>query len=355
MVRFKVGTFNVLNLALPGQKTYSGDEPYSEAEFQEKTRWIAGQLQKMAPHIVGFQEVWHLDALKAAVARWNSAAQVFVAQKPEDGPRVALATTLEVLQISEHRDFPPGFELSVSGLSGPVTAFNRSVLQADLKLPDGGPELTVFVAHLKSKRPMVESGKEGSLREEALGSARSLMVRAAEAYALRTILLGLLQKTHRPVFLLGDLNDSAHAVTTEIVSGTPPMLYWPEERRQAVWDVLLYNAFDIQARQNTRRDVSYSHIFNGFYDTLDQIYVSQEFNRQNPKRLGEVEYVHYFNDHLVDRTLSRERPDRIQSDHGQVVATLRLRDEPPREEPGRNAATGLTCGDAPGSDSGAAG
>jgi len=56
----------------------------------------------------------------------------------------------------------------------------------------------------------------------------------------------------------------------------------------------------------------------------------------------------------VDRTLSRERPDRIQSDHGQVVATLRLR-EPQREESGRNAATGLTCGDAPGSGSGAAG
>ena len=351
MERFKVGTFNVLNLALPGQKTYSGDEPYSEAVFQEKIRWIAGQLQKMAPHVCGFQEVWHLDALKAAVAGWDSSAQVFVAEKPKDGPRVGLSTTLEVLQVSEHREFPPGFEFSVSGLSGPVTTFSRSVLQADLKLPDGGPELTVFVAHLKSKRPILESGKEATLREEALGSARSLMVRAAEAYALRCILLGVLQQTHRPVFLLGDLNDSAHAVTTEIVSGTPPMLYWPEERRHAVWDVLLYNTFDIQARQNTRRDVSYSHIFNGFYDTLDQIYVSQEFNRQNPQRLGEVEYVHYFNDHLVDRTLSRERPDRIQSDHGQVVATLRLR-EPRREG---NAAAGLTCGDAPGSGSGAAG
>jgi hypothetical protein len=141
-----------------------------------------------------------------------------------------------------------------------------------------------------------------------------------------SILLKLMQGTQRPVILLGYRNDSAQSVTTVIVSGTPPVHHLPAQEKQALWDVLLYNAFDIQARQNTRRDVSYSHIYNGYYDTLDQIYVSQEFSRLNPRRLGEVEYVHSFNDHLVDRTLSRERPDRIQSDQGQVVATLRLAD-----------------------------
>jgi endonuclease/exonuclease/phosphatase family metal-dependent hydrolase len=172
---------------------------------------------------------------------------------------------------------------------------------------------------------MVDHDNEVTLKDQALGSARSLIVRAAEAYGLRCILLALMQGSRRPVVLLGDLNDSAHSVTTTLISGTPPMLHLPEEKKQPIWDVLLYNAFDIQARQNTRRDVSYSHIFNGFYDTLDQIYVSQEFSRLNPERVGEVEYVHYFNDHLVDRSLSQDGGGRIQSDHGQVVATLRLR------------------------------
>ncbi len=327
MARIKVGTFNVLNLALPGQVTYPNDTPYTDDEYKAKIGWIGDQLKKMGADVIGFQEVWHEDALKAAVAAGQSEGktfQTFVAAKADTSPHVGLATSLEVVNVTAHQGFPDGFELSVSGLPAPIKAFSRPVLQADLKLP-GGQDLTVLVAHLKSKRPMVDKEDAATLKDQALGSARSLIVRAAEAYGLRCILLSLMQGSRRPVVLVGDLNDSALSVTTTIISGTPPMLHLPPEQKQPIWDVLLYNAFDIQARQNTRRDVSYSHIFNGFYDTLDQIYVSQEFSRLNPERVGEVEYVHYFNDHLVDRSLSREGGGRIQSDHGQVVATLRLR------------------------------
>ncbi|WNG15172.1 endonuclease/exonuclease/phosphatase family protein [Cystobacter fuscus] len=332
MSRFKVGTFNVLNLALPGQVTYPNDRPFSKEEYAEKIAWIGGQLRRMDAEIVGFQEVWHLDALKDAVQAGAPGAapfHVMVAAQEQKTPQVGLATSLEVVRTITHHDFPDGFTLTVSGIPDPIKSFSRPVLQADLKLPEGH-ELSVLVAHLKSKRPLLDEGAESDAKNIALGSARSLMVRSAEAYALRCILLKLMEGTQRPVVLLGDLNDSALSVTTVIVSGTPPVHYLPHDEKQAIWDVLLYNAFDIQARQNTRRDVSYSHIYNGYYDTLDQIYVSQEFSRLNPRRLGEVEYVHYFNDHLVDRTLSRERPDRIQSDHGQVVATLRVTEPPPR-------------------------
>ena len=41
----------------------------------------------------------------------------------------------------------------------------------------------------------------------------------------------------------------------------------------------------------------------------------------------EVEYLHFFNDHLIDDTLSHERRSRIASDHGQVVVTIRMREE----------------------------
>lgn len=326
MTRFKVGTFNVLNLALPGQVTYANDPPYKDDEYKNKIGWIGGQLKQMNADIVGFQEVWHQDALKAAAEAGQVGGktyQVRVAGPSDKSPQVGLATSLEIVQTLSHPSFPDGFTLAVSGLSDPIKAFSRPVLQADLRLP-GGQELTVLVAHLKSKRPMVAQEHEADAKDLALGSARSLMVRAAEAYALRCILVNLMQGNHRPLILIGDLNDSALSVTTTIVSGTPPMHHLPEPKKQSIWDVLLYNAFDVQSRQNSRRDVSYSHIFNGYYDTLDQIYVSQEFSRINPKRLGEVEYVHYFNDHLVDRTLSREKPDRIKSDHGQAVATLRL-------------------------------
>ena len=57
---------------------------------------------------------------------------------------------------------------------------------------------------------------------------------------------------------------------------------------------------------------------------MDHILVSQEFVRQNPNRLGYVEYVKVYNDHLIDETLSDDRPPRWESDHGLVTATIQL-------------------------------
>lgn len=88
--------------------------------------------------------------------------------------------------------------------------------------------------------------------------------------------------------------------------------------------MLLYNVKDIQARQSYR-DTYYTYIHNGHYESLDHILVSQEFVHQNPSRLGEVEYVSVHNDHLIDETLSDQAVPRWQSDHGQVVTTIRLR------------------------------
>src|SRR5687768_18312868 len=42
------------------------------------------------------------------------------------------------------------------------------------------------------------------------------------------------------------------------------------------------------------RDVSYTHIFNGHYENLDHILVSQEFYERNPQRLAEVMNLRYF-------------------------------------------------------------
>ena len=79
------------------------------------------------------------------------------------------------------------------------------------------------------------------------------------------------------------------------------------------------------ARQDDR-DISFGHIYNGHHDTLDHILVSEEFFKLNPNAIGEVEYLRFFNDHLVDSTLTDMREDRTISDHGQVVATLRLKE-----------------------------
>lgn len=130
--------------------------------------------------------------------------------------------------------------------------------------------------------------------------------------------------------MLGDLNDATRAVTTDIVMGDEPSRFWPrgQEQRRAYWDRVLYSAHEINARL-AGRDVSYTHIFNGHYENLDHILVSQEFFGRNPEHIGGVANVRHFNDHLFDSRLSNDDRDRIVSDHAQLVAEIRLRDWDP--------------------------
>jgi hypothetical protein len=53
--------------------------------------------------------------------------------------------------------------------------------------------------------------------------------------------------------------------------------------------------------------------------------VSEELVAQNPDLIGKVTYVSVYNDHLIDETLSYEDMKKWKSDHGQVVASIRLK------------------------------
>ena len=185
--------------------------------------------------------------------------------------------------------------------------------------------MIVFVAHLKSKRGIVfgDTEDKNDPKIKALGAARSLIKRAAEATALRCLLVDELKDSNTPVVLIGDLNDAVASVTTQISAGDPPWIKLQPEQKRPIWDVLLYSTNDIQSR-NSLRDVTYSHIFNGRYEVLDHIFVSQEFYGRNPQRIGRVRYQHQFNDHLVDETMIFRSKDRTISDHGQVTAIIRL-------------------------------
>ena len=250
-------------------------------------------------------------------------ASIRMGERNEEGPAVAIASRFEALDYEVFIDFPHLALLEFNGVEMPLTKFSRPVLQAKIQIH---PELVVnvFVVHLKSKRPKIKEGvNPHDPRERAMGHARSLMIRAAETTALRHILLDTLENTDHPVIVLGDFNDDGSAVTSKILCGTEPWRNLKREEKAAIWDVHLYNVKDIQARQSYR-DVYYTHLHNGHYDSLDHILVSQEFVRQNPQRLGYVEYVKVFNDHLIDQSLSDDRVPKWESDHGQVVTTIQL-------------------------------
>ena len=145
---------------------------------------------------------------------------------------------------------------------------------------------------------------------------------AAEAAALRALILDEVADTRTPVIVLGDVNDATLAVTTQMIAGEKPYYRYGRERKEAYWDTLLYSAQEIQVRASTR-DTYFTYIYNGFYEALDQIMVSEELYRLNPDRVGEVYYVQIFNDHIIDAEQTFDPVPRTKSDHGQVVAWLR--------------------------------
>lgn len=341
MNTIRVCSFNVFNLVSPGFNFYRTGSAYSPAEFGEKVSWIGRQLDEMQVDLVGFQEVFHKNALKTALERSERFAgsdPIVLAtneiQDPLRSPAVGLATTLDIVGEPESVvAFPDDAIIKLPTNSDetdfatvPITTFSRPVLKVRVRFSDS-VVVTVFVAHLKSKRPaLTNREREADPRPavfNTLGTARSLIRRAAEAAALRSLVITEAQNNDDPVIVIGDVNDGTLSVTTQMIAGDPPFFRLSAERKKPARDLLLYTAQQIQARESTR-DTYFTHIFNGSYESLDQIMVSQEFYRRNPNRVGQVDYVQVFNDHILDEMQSFDEIPRTRSDHGQVVVKIRL-------------------------------
>ena len=320
-----LATMNLLNLARPGRVFYPNQDPYANDEYRRKTIWIGVQLRRLGADIVAAQEVWDLSALKDAVAASRLRyAQVLApgADQPggaEGTPRVGLVTRLDIEDVESIADFPPGHAVAIPEL-GEHRSFERPVLHARVRLRNG-LRLHVLVAHLKSKRPkLLRDASDQPLedpddpRVQTRAALRAHVMRCAEAAALRHLVVQQLADTREPMVLMGDLNDGPLAATTQMITATHSVAW-----DRAALDAALFHAYDVQTASAIRRDVGYSHVYQGLPDTLDQIWVSEEFVAASKFAIGDVARVEYFNDHL------NEGRDRTRSDHGFVRALLRLR------------------------------
>jgi len=323
-----VATCNLLNLANPNRVYYENQDAYTEREYERKLDWIGERFNALNADVLAVQEVWDEAALKAAIARSGlrydfvsvpGAENTPAGSGAQGTPRVGIATRLQVDNLQSLVDFPPGFGVEVPGL-GPHTRFERPPLLATLRMKHG-QQVNVLTVHLKSKRPKFLQDAQGNPLEDrddrkvgVMASLRSLLMRGAEAAALRCIVIDLLQDTNTPLVVMGDFNDNPHSVTTQLVAATSEVAY-----DKAARDVALFNAYEMQGESALKKDVAYSHIHQGFPDVLDQIFVSEEFVATSRHSLGDVRRVDYFNDHL------HEGRDRSRSDHGFVRALLRLR------------------------------
>ena len=323
-----VATCNLLNLALPRRVFYANQDPYDHREYERKIGWIGDRIRTLNADVLAVQEVWDEDALKAAIGqsglRYHHIAVPGAENLPphtgaEGTPRVGFASRLPVEDMRSFSTFPEGIQVQVPGL-GLHTRFERPPLLATVRMKHG-QLVHLLTVHLKSKRPKFLQDEQGRALEDrddhkvaAIASLRSLLMRGAEAAALRCIVIDLLRGSGTPLVVLGDFNDNPTSVTTQLVAATSEVAYDKGAR-----DVALFNAFDLQGEAALKRNVAYSHIHQGYPDVLDQVLVSEEFVPGSRFNVGDVRRVDYFNDHL------HEGRDRSRSDHGFVRALLRLR------------------------------
>ena len=341
---FRVASFNLFNLVRPNVGYYELT-PFSEEEHEQKLNWIAHLLDQAHPNIVGFQEVFSSESLQEAALRAKIFSEKVNVLSPgaerenneQDGnalrPKVGLATNFPILRYESIENFPESSDFQIPSkapdgterlINVPIEKFERPPLRAEVCIPETEITIVVYVAHLKSKRPIYKENEE---RENpihrALGSLRAQLIRSLEAAALRAKIIEDIKDNQQLLIVLGDLNDIVESTSTQIIAGEAPHFRWPTKIKKMYWDVLLYSTNTIQTRQDLK-DFGYTHIHRGHRDVLDHILVSQEFYHRNSKRIGKVTYQHIFNDHLFDWSLTSRVANRIMSDHGVPVAEIEL-------------------------------
>lgn len=333
-----VVTANLLNLALPNRVYYKNREPYSERDYEQKINWLAHKLKPLNADFIATQEVWDEAALQSLAkkidtdfrqvaapnaenhlaAQKNAGQQKQLAGGAENTPSVGYMSRLPVLAQQHFTALPEGFAVDIPEL-GVYDTFARSPLLVTVETRTG-TQLQLLNVHLKSKRPKFVQDEQGKPLEDtddpsvrARARLRSLFIRATEAAAIRHIIVEQLQHTHAPLVLMGDVNDSSRSVTTQLMAETSEVAYDRKSR-----DTALFNAYEYQTKHKLGRDVAYSHIFQGYPEVLDQIFVSEEFLPNSKYSIGEVLQVDYFNDYL------KLPHNRRETDHGMVRARIKL-------------------------------
>jgi endonuclease/exonuclease/phosphatase family metal-dependent hydrolase len=329
-------SINLLNLARPGQATNPGARVLEADEFDAKVAWTARMIDATDADVYAFQEVWSESALRACLDASAKGSQYTVVARDAAPGRVEVGaafrkTRLDLVSSEWIAEFPDAVKLVKRAphagqadleMSVAIERFSRPVLQLRLRQRNDGQELVFMSIHLKSKLATELDRSEyddPTVRphRRALGEALSAIRRSAEVAALRVHLNVLLEGTRLPVVVAGDLNDGHLSTTAQILSAQPPVKLFSAstvgDQPTKGQDVGLYSAQMLQEFR-TVRDVYYTYEFESLLESLDHIFVSEEFYEHSPNALWTFRELVVLNDHIHTR---RER-DRVVGDHGVV-------------------------------------
>ena len=334
--RVRFATCNLYNLNEPGLPIYTDRNGWSNGEYRRKLNWTTQAITSIQADVWAFQELWHADALENVFSAASILDEYTLLVPPDHaGQRIVCAGAVRsniLVGEPEWIDaFPEYFRLSSGGdddqtadIAVQIDRFSRPVLHFEVKPRSNGKRIHVYVCHFKSKGPTRiyrepwYSRQVYSKHSEAIGAAISTVRRTAEATALRLILTDRMKGTNTPVVVMGDLNDSQHSNTLNILTGQPNYLLSGLSKGGS--DVDLYSAGTLQ-EYRSQRDVYYTHVFNKTRESLDHILVSQEFYDNSRNRIWAFTGMEIANDHLN----SEAHKEKGSSDHGIVRATFEYR------------------------------
>ncbi|MGY1694607.1 endonuclease/exonuclease/phosphatase family protein [Geodermatophilus sp. SYSU D00814] len=217
----RIGTWNLENLFPPG--TPGG--PTTGQAYQAKLAALAETIAALDPDVLAVQEVGDpsaLDDLAKAVGGYPHTA---TADPDGRGIRVGFLSKLPLLDVQQNAAFPPPLRpIQVDDTPAATGAMSRPALVAAVTTP-GGTRIDLITCHLKSKLLTFPGGSFTTGDEDlrARVAAYALFRRAAEAATVRATATTLLGEKgrQRAVIVLGDLNDTLEAATTQLLSGPP--------------------------------------------------------------------------------------------------------------------------------------
>lgn len=379
-----MATFNLFNYLEPPNAYYDFEKIYTAEQWGRKQRWIVDYLNEYAPDVVGFQEVFSIESLKALMAL-QGYAHFAVVDTPEvvddfifKRPVVAIASKFEIVDVAAVKH--SNALASDLGLCSDFT-FSRKVLRATISLPHVG-NTDCYVVHFKSKRPLLEPDEntkslattdnelspEKSIIEafkaNVAGSWGSTIQRGSEATLLMIEMIARREDTQYPMVLMGDFNnDLADGVLSHLLTKTlrfapafDVKAYLAKYCLNDAWQLFKtlkmseLTAGNSQQNADSHKDEPQSiapvasslipsdsvsqinaaplltrkptHYFGASSSVLDYILLSCEFDPSYDDSFYEVSDYHTYDRHLINPEYER---DDLTTDHAVVSITLTLR------------------------------
>ncbi len=218
-----IATWNVENLFRAG--VVGG--PQTVETYERKLAALAATIDQIAPDVLALQEIGDPAALDDLVARLapppgGSWAVVLSAFPDERGIRVAVLSGLPVRASGDVVDLAARLRPVQEDDRGPgATRMGRGALRVQIGAED--QPFHILTCHLKSKLLSYPDGRFAPRNEDerARYAAYALYRRAAEATTVRTEANAVLEGDgqRRRLVVLGDLNDTEQAATTQTLLG----------------------------------------------------------------------------------------------------------------------------------------